>query len=113
MKYLGPRVTLDSPVNIHFTGCPNSCAQHYCGDLGFVGAKLADGSEGYHLVLGGGMDHEQGIARELFRGIRATEVNPLVEKILLTYTAKKNRGETFVEWTRRHSVKELQEKLSQ
>eukprot|EP01035_Chromulina_nebulosa_P056732 gene56732-77759_t len=41
MKYLGKRVTLESPVNIHFTGCPNSCAQHYCGDLGFVGAKLA------------------------------------------------------------------------
>lgn len=113
MKYLGSRVTLESPVNIHFTGCPNSCAQHYCGDLGFVGAKLADGSEGYHLVIGGGMDHEQGIARELFRGLRATEVNPLVEKILLTYTAQKNRGESFVEWTRRHSVKELQEKFSQ
>ncbi len=113
MKYLGPRVSLESPVNIHFTGCPNSCAQHYCGDLGFVGVKLTDGSEGYHLVLGGGMDHEQGIARELFRGIRATEVNTLVEKVLVTYTAQKNRDESFVEWTRRHSVKELQEKLSQ
>jgi len=113
MKYLGPRVSLESPVNIHFTGCPNSCAQHYCGDLGFVGVKLTDGSEGYHLVLGGGMDHEQGIARELFRGIRASEVNTLVEKVLVTYTAQKNRGESFVEWTRRHSVKELQEKLSQ
>jgi ferredoxin-nitrite reductase len=112
MKYLGKRVTLESPVNIHFTGCPNSCAQHYCGDIGFVGAKLSDGSEGYHLVLGGGMDHEQGIARELFRGIRATEVNTLTEKILVTYTAQKNRGESFVDWTRRHSVKELQEKLS-
>ena len=113
MKYLGGRVALESPVNIHFTGCPNSCAQHYCGDVGFVGVKLPDGAEGYHLVLGGGMDHEQGIARELFRGIRATEVNALVEKVLVTYTAQKNRGESFVEWTRRHSVKELQEKLSQ
>ena len=113
MKYLGGRVSLESPVNIHFTGCPNSCAQHYCGDLGFVGSKLPDGADGYHLVLGGGMDQEQGIARELFRGIRATEVNPLVEKVLVTYTAQKNRGESFVEWTRRHSVKELQEKLSQ
>ncbi len=113
MKHLGDRVSLESPVNIHFTGCPNSCAQHYCGDVGFVGTKLPDGTEGYHLVLGGGMDHEQGIARGLFRGIRATEVNALVEKILLTYTAKKNRGESFVQWTRRHSVKELQEILSE
>ncbi len=112
MKFLGGRVALDSPVNIHFNGCPHSCAQHYCGDLGFIGTKLADGTEGYHLVLGGGMDHEQGIAREIFRGIRATEVSALVEKILVTYTAQKNRGESFVEWTRRHSMKELQEKLS-
>ena len=103
---------MGSPVNLHFTGCPHSCAQHYCGDLGFVGAKLADGSEGYHVVLGGGMDHEQGIAREIFRGVRATEVNALVERVLVTYEAKKKTGETFVAWSRRHSVKELQEFLS-
>lgn len=112
MKHLSGRVTIDSPVNIHFTGCPHSCAQHYCGDLGFIGVKLADGAEGYHLVIGGGMDHEQGIARELFRGVRAAEVNGLVEKVLTGYHAQKKRGESFVEWCRRHSVKELQEKFS-
>jgi ferredoxin-nitrite reductase len=58
------------------------------------------------------MDHEQGIGREIFRGVRAVEINALVEKVLLTFEAKKNRGETFVEWARRHSVKELQEFLS-
>ena len=113
MKHLGTRPSIGAPVNIHFTGCPHSCAQHYCGDVGLVGAKLADGSEGYHVVLGGGMDHEQGIARELFKGVRATEVNALVEKTLATYEARKERGETFVQWARRHSVKELQEMLSQ
>lgn len=103
---------LDAPVNIHFTGCPNSCAQHYCGDIGFVGAKLQDGSEGYHMVIGGGMDHEQGIARELLRGVRATEVNAVVEKLLNTFLARRERGETFVQWTRRHSLKDLQEYFS-
>jgi ferredoxin-nitrite reductase len=112
MKHLEKRVTLNSPVNLHFTGCPHSCAQHYCGDIGFVGAKLADGSEAYHVVLGGGMDHEQGIAREIFRGVRAAEVNALIEKVLVNFEARKERGETFVQWTRRHSVKELQEFFS-
>jgi ferredoxin-nitrite reductase len=102
------RVNLSSPVNFHFTGCPHSCAQHYCGDIGFVGAKLADGSEGYHVVLGGGMGDEQGIAREVFKGVRAEEVPPLVEKVLGIYEAKKKPGETFVTWTRRHSLNELQ-----
>jgi ferredoxin-nitrite reductase len=63
-------------------------------------------------VLGGGMDHEQGIAREVFRGVRATEMPALAEKILLTYNARKTSGETFVQWTRRHTVKELQELMS-
>jgi ferredoxin-nitrite reductase len=112
IKKLDAKLRLDSPVNIHFTGCPNSCAQHYAGDIGFVGSKLPDGAEGYNVVLGGGMDNEQGIARELFKGIRATEVPALVEKILVTYSGKKDRGETFVQWSRRHSMKELQEFLS-
>ncbi len=112
MKHLEGRVSLSAPVNVHFTGCPNSCALHYCSDVGLVGAKLADGSEGYHIVLGGGMDHEQGIAREIFRGVRATEVNALLETVLRAFEAKKTSGESFVQWTRRHSVKELQEFFS-
>ena len=112
MKHLGDRVALDSPVNIHFTGCPHSCAQHYCGDIGLVGSKLTDGAEGYNVVLGGGMGHEQGIAREIFRGVRATEVPGLAEQILRSYQAGKHSGESFVAWSRRHSVKELQEMLS-
>jgi ferredoxin-nitrite reductase len=102
------RVKVGSPVNFHFTGCPHSCAQHYCGDIGFVGAKLGDGAEGYHVVLGGGMGDEQGIAREVFKGVRAEEVPPLVEKILGVFESKKKPGETFVAWTRRHSLNELQ-----
>jgi len=103
---------LDLAVNIHLTGCPNSCAQHYCGDIGGVGTKLTDGREGYHVVLGGGMDHEQGIAREIFRGVGADELPALVEKILVTYRDRRAAGETFVQWSRRHSVKEIQELLS-
>lgn len=104
--------TLEQPVNIHFTGCSHSCAQHYCGDVGLIGAKLLDGAEGYHVVLGGGMDQEQGIARELLRGIRATEVCETVEAVLRLYSARRERGETFVAWARRHTLKELQEMMS-
>jgi len=38
--YLEKRVDLDQPINIHLTGCPNSCAQHYMGDIGLLGAKV-------------------------------------------------------------------------
>jgi len=108
----GRDLGLDFPVNVHLTGCPHSCAQHYCGDIGGVATKLSDGREGYHVVLGGGMDQEQGIAREIFRGVGADELPGLVEKILRTYRARRSTGETFVSWAGRHSVKELQELLS-
>jgi ferredoxin-nitrite reductase len=95
-----------------FTGCPHSCAQHYCGDIGFIGAKLQDGAEGYHMVVGGGMDHEQGIAPEVLRGVRASEVNDTVDKLLAAYLASREHNETFVTWSRRLTVGQLQEKLS-
>ncbi len=110
MKHLRGRLgALDFPVNIHLTGCPHSCAQHYCGDIGGVAAKLKDGREGYHLVLGGGMDQEQGIAREIFKGVGHDELPALIDRILATYQEKHDTGETFVQWTRRHSIGELQE----
>ncbi|HVU18614.1 MAG TPA: NirA family protein [Candidatus Didemnitutus sp.] len=103
---------LSCPVNIHFTGCPHSCAQHYCGDIGLLGAKLADGTEGYHVVVGGGMDHEEGIARELFKSVRADDVPSLVEKILTRYQELADEGESFVHWARRHEVNRLKEVLT-
>lgn len=111
-KHLADRAVASAPINIHFTGCPHSCAQHYCGDIGFIGAKLADGSEAYHVVLGGGMGDEQGIAREVFKGVRAQEVPALVDRIVAAFETKKEPGESFVSWTRRHSLKALQELLS-
>src|SRR5207248_5014209 len=29
-----PRVPIDTPLNIHLTGCHHSCAQHYISDIG-------------------------------------------------------------------------------
>jgi len=113
IKHLGTKFPeLDHPINIHFTGCANSCAQHYCGDLGFIGSKLSDGTSSYNVILGGGMDQEQGIGREIFRNLPTTEILSLVDLIISGYLARRQRGETFVQWTRRHSVKELQEFFS-
>ena len=56
-SYLEKRVELDQPINIHLTGCPNSCAQHYMGDIGLLGTKVkvsGESLEGYHVFVGGG-----------------------------------------------------------
>src|SRR4029434_5913299 len=67
-EYLEPRIKVDQPVNIHLTGCPHSCAQHYIGDIGLLGTKVTVGEEtieGYHLFVGGGYGEQQHIARQL------------------------------------------------
>jgi ferredoxin-nitrite reductase len=38
--FLERHVQLDQPVNIHLTGCPNSCAQHYIGDIGLLATQV-------------------------------------------------------------------------
>ena len=53
IKHLEKRLELDQPVNIHVTGCPNSCAQHYMGDIGLLGTK-SGGADAYHVFVGGG-----------------------------------------------------------
>jgi len=112
-RYLERRVQLDKPINIHLTGCPHSCAQHYIGDIGLLGVKVGPNSdEGYNVTLGGGDDHEQGLGREIFKGVRFGELPSLLERILKVYLERRDSGESFVEFARRHEVGDLQEMVT-
>ncbi len=109
--YLEGAIELDQSVNIHLTGCPNSCAQHYIGDIGFLGTKVEQGDdmvEGYHLFVGGGYGEERGIGREVKRSITATDVPTVTEKLLKNYLSTRSDVlESFLDWTKRHSTEEL------
>ncbi|WP_020475377.1 NirA family protein [Zavarzinella formosa] len=104
-------VELDQPVNIHLTGCPNSCAQHYLGDIGMLGAKVAVGDdmvEGYHVYVGGGYGDDQHIGRELYRSVLADELPFVIEGMLRGYMARRlGSAETFNEFVRRQSAEQL------
>ncbi len=116
VKYLEKRVQLDQPVNIHLTGCPNSCAQHYIGDIGCLGtkAKLAGESiDAYHVFVGGGFGKHQDIGRQIFSGVIASELPKTLEHILQTYLDRRQGRESFQEFTRRHDLRALQELFTQ
>jgi ferredoxin-nitrite reductase len=98
---------LDRPVNLHVTGCNNSCAQHYIGDLGLMGVKVG-GEEGYQVVIGGGTDHDQGIGRELIPAIKFADLPPVMTNLFQAYADQRNMAEPFLDFTRRHSLAELQ-----
>jgi ferredoxin-nitrite reductase len=111
--HLDGRVTIGGPLNIHLTGCPHSCAQHYIGDIGLLGTQLSESAEsdemveGYHVYLGGGTGEQQGLARELAQSVKAQELPPLLEKLLGQYEGTHYEGEEFVDWSRRQDVNEL------
>ena len=107
IKYLEKRVPLDQPVNIHFTGCPNSCAQHYMGDIGLLGTKVR-GEDGYHIFIGGGFGSNQALGRQIFNGIQADEVPQLIEKVLKGYLRRREGTESFQSFAMRHDLNTLQ-----
>jgi len=112
--HLNKKLQLDHPINIHLTGCPNSCAQHYVGDIGLQGVKVGTASsEGYHVVFGGGTGADAAIGKQVFTGIPFSDLPTLLERVLKTYQAKRQPGETFAAFTRRHEVKQLQEMFSE
>jgi ferredoxin-nitrite reductase len=115
-EFLNKRIRLDQPINIHLTGCPNSCAQHYMGDIGLQGVKVNVGGEsveGYNIAFGGGYGHTQAVAKQVFTGISFNEIPVLLEKVLKVYQARRKSGESFTEFTQRHEVKQLQEMFSE
>jgi ferredoxin-nitrite reductase len=109
--YLEKRVALDQPVNIHLTGCPNSCAQHYMGDIGLLGAKVkvaGETVEGYHVFVGGGFGAHQAVGRQVFQGISFEQLKGTLEKMLKGYLRRRQAGESFQQFTQRHDLNTLQ-----
>jgi ferredoxin-nitrite reductase len=108
-----PRVEIDTPLNIHLTGCHHSCAQHYISDIGLIGAKVAVGEgddtvEGYHLFAGGGFGPNAEIGKELYRNIKAEDAPKTVEKVLKAYLSHRaSPEETFLRFARRHDADTL------
>ena len=81
-----PRVNIDTPLNIHVTGCHHSCAQHYISDIGLIAAKVdvgedVDPVEGYHLFTGGGfLGLDADVGQEVYHDLKAEDAPRTVEK---------------------------------
>ena len=107
-----PRVTLDTPVNIHLTGCHHSCAQHYIGDIGLIAARVAvneegDTVDGYNILVGGGFGPDATLARDIYQDVKAEDAPRTVERILKGYLAHRDGDETFLAFSRRHEADAL------
>jgi ferredoxin-nitrite reductase len=111
-KHLENKLELDQPINIHLTGCPNSCAQHYIGDIGLLGAKVkieGESLEGYHVFVGGGFGANRAVGRQIFQGVLGSELNATIERMLRVFQKLRQGGESFQQFAGRHDVGKLQE----
>lgn len=110
-EHVESTVALDTPVNIHVTGCHHSCAQHYIGDIGLMGAGVSvedDMVEGYHMYIGGGYGENQGIARDFFESVQATDAPVIVEQLLTAYmNNRSDETESFATFCNRHEIDQL------
>jgi len=106
------RVMLNTPVNIHLTGCHHSCAQHYIGDIGLIATRVVvnddeDTVDGYHILVGGGFGPEATLARDIYKNVKAEDAPRIVERILKGYLAHRDGNETFLAFSKRYQVEAL------
>jgi len=113
------RVAIDTPVNIHLTGCHHSCAQHFVSEIGLLACKIqeteeSDPSEGYHILIGGGFGPHAELGREIYRDVKAQDAPKTVEGLLKAYLAHRaSREETFIAFARRHEIDALKAMAAQ
>jgi ferredoxin-nitrite reductase len=106
-------LALDTPVNIHLTGCHHSCAQHFISEIGLLACKVAtsddgDAVEGYHILAGGGFGPNAVLGRELYHDVKAEDAPATVERILRAYLAHRaSPAENFVTFANRHELDAL------
>jgi ferredoxin-nitrite reductase len=111
-KHLEEKLDLDHPINIHLTGCPHSCAQHYIGDIGLLGTAAKDGGErveGYHVFVGGGFGARPDLGRQILNAVPESHLPFALEALLRGYLAQRKEGEKFHEFCSRHKIGELQQ----
>ncbi|WP_109477468.1 nitrite/sulfite reductase [Paraburkholderia sp. C35] len=95
-------------VDLHISGCINSCGHHHSGHIGILGVDK-DGSEWYQVTLGGSDgSHASGDAQPgkvIGPSFSAHEVPDVIDAVLRTYVEHRApsgaRRESFIETVRR------------
>ncbi|MDB5500590.1 MAG: nirA [Tardiphaga sp.] len=111
--WVDPRVPVETPINVHLTGCHHSCAQHYISDIGMIGARVPVGDgddtvDGFHVFTGGGFGPAADVGQEVYHDVKAEDAPVIVEKLLKAYMSHRTSpDETFLTFARRHDGETL------
>jgi sulfite reductase (NADPH) hemoprotein beta-component len=100
------------PIDLHISGCINSCGHHHSGHIGILGVDK-DGKEWYQVTLGGSdgsdLSGPAGPGKVVGPSFSAAEVPEVIEAVINKYlelraptdNAQNGRAEYFIETLRR------------
>ncbi|MED4786024.1 assimilatory sulfite reductase (NADPH) hemoprotein subunit [Bacillus atrophaeus] len=89
----------DEEITIRMTGCPNGCARHALGEIGFIGK--APGK--YNMYLGAAFDGSR-LSKMYRENIGEEEILSELNVILSRYAKERNEGEHFGDFVIRAGV---------
>ncbi len=102
-------------LHVNLDGCPNSCGQHWTGDIGIQATNLStkQGRIGaYNVMLRGGLGPGARIAKVIARRIPSEELEERVSRLVEAYLQERGDGEPLAEYCRRTDDERLTELLS-
>ena len=92
------------PIDLHMSGCINSCGHHHSGHIGILGVDK-DGKEWYQITLGGAdgssLSGPAIAGKVVGPSFSAAEVPDVIEAVLGTFRALRQPGEFFIDALRR------------
>jgi len=94
-------------IDLHMSGCINSCGHHHTGHIGILGVDK-DGKEWYQVSLGGSdgstLSGAPTPGKVIGPSFAADEVPDVIEALIDTYLAQRQAGEHFIQTVRRIGI---------
>ncbi|MEG3840847.1 precorrin-3B synthase [Microcoleus sp. herbarium14] len=109
VKDLAQKLQIDRPVNIHFSGCEKSCAQHSPIDITLVGIQIKQGNEmiaGYDIYAG---TTDSPFGRQIFLGVRVADISSSTNKLLQIYQRWRSPDESLGEFVDKCAIDQLKQ----
>lgn len=86
IKELEAELSIPKPVRIHWTGCPNSCAQPQVADIGLMGTKVRKNGktlEGVDIYMGGTVGKDAHLGTCVQKSIPCEDLKPVLRQLLV------------------------------
>jgi ferredoxin-nitrite reductase len=112
VRDLAQKLTIHRSINIHFSGCEKSCAQHQPIDITLVGIQVQQKGEtvaGYKIYAG---RKDLPFGRQIFPAVSVAEMPRAIERMLRVYQRFREPQESLGEFCDRWAIDKLHKLLS-